>query len=448
MNEYGANRYWEYGGMKARQMDRRKFLKDSALGIIGVGIPINSGFDPPSGFQVESVLKIKEYRMLGRTGFKASDISCGICFDAGLLNAVLDAGVNYIDTAEEYRNERTIAQAIRDRDRKTLFITTKLHIERTGDKREYLDRARRCLERLRTDYIDCLMIHSCPEVETLKNEGFHAAMRELKAEGRLRFLGVSNHGVSRRTEPKNSMEKVLLAAADDGRFDVFLMAHNYLNENNGAKVLEACKEKNIGATLMKVNPLGLYLRIKEEVESVEKEGRDVSQELLASLDRLKGRTNEIQPFVEKHRLYNHSEIRKVTAQWALADGNVSTICCRLENFDQLNDFVSVSGTKLTAMDLQKLEAYKKGYGFSYCRHGCGDCEARCPENVPVNTIMRYNHYFVAQGREKEAMLKYAALTTPKADRCRRCRGHCEPACPYGVPIQGLLSLADARLTLA
>ena len=264
-------------------MDRRKFLKDSALGIMGAGIPLKSGFASTDVLQAESPPKIKAYRMLGRTGFNVSDISCGICFDAGLLGAVLDAGVNYIDTAEEYRNERPIAQAIRGRDRKALFITTKLHIEKNGDKKEYLDRTRRCLERLRTDYIDCLMIHSCPDLETLKNKGFHAAMEELKTEGRLRFLGVSNHGVSRRTEPEISMEKVLLAAADDGRFDVFLMAHNYLNENNGAKVLEVCREKNIGATLMKVNPLGLYLRIKEDVESLEKEGREISRALLASL---------------------------------------------------------------------------------------------------------------------------------------------------------------------
>ncbi len=429
-------------------MDRRKFLKDSALGVLAAGIPLKSEFAPSRLVQAESQPKIREYRMLGRTGFHASDISCGICFDAGLLRAVLDAGVNYIDTAENYKNERVITQAIRDRNRKTLFITTKLRIEKNGDKKEYLDRTRRCLERLKTDYIDCLMIHSCPDVETLKSEGFHAAMKELKAQDRLRFLGVSNHGVSRRTEPKVSMEKVLLAAAEDGRFDVFLMAHNFLNENNGAKVLQVCREKKIGATLMKVNPLGLYLRIKDEVESLEKEGRDISQELRASLNRLGERTNEIQPFVQKYHLQNHSEIRKVTAKWALANDNVNTICCRFENFDQLNDFVSVSGTKLTAMDLQKLEAYKEGYSYTYCRHGCGDCETRCPENVPVNTIMRYNHYFVAQGREKEAMHKYAALVAPKADRCRQCRGHCEAACPYGIPIQGWLFLADNRLTFA
>jgi predicted aldo/keto reductase-like oxidoreductase len=436
------------GMMKNRAMGRRKFLKASALGVFGAGIPFKSKFVSSKDFHAESPPKIREFRMLGRTGFKVSDISCGICEDASLLNAVLDAGVNYIDTAESYENERIIAQAIQNRDRQSLFITTKLIIEKDVGKQGFIERTKKCLERLKTDYIDCMMIHSCSELETLKTEGFHAAMTELKAQGRLRFLGVSNHGVSRRTEPKVPMEKVLLAAAEDGRFDIFLMAYNFLNENNGAKVLQVCKEKNIGATLMKVNPVGLYLRFKEEVEYLEKEGRNISKGLLASLNRLKGRSDEIQPFVKKYNLENQSDVRTASVKWALTNDNVGTVCCRFENFDHLDEFVSISGKKLAAMDIQRLGAYKKGYSYTYCRHACGSCEPGCPENVPVNTIMRYNHYFVAQGREKEAMLEYAALAAPKADRCRQCPGHCEKACPYGVPIQGLLALADNRLTLA
>jgi predicted aldo/keto reductase-like oxidoreductase len=292
------------------------------------------------------------------------------------------------------------------------------------------------------------MIHSCPDAATLKTEGFHAAMTELKAQGRLRFIGVSNHGVSRRTQPEGSMEKVLLAAAEDGRFDVFLLAYNFLNENNGAEVLHVCKDKNIGATLMKVNPVLLYQRLKENAENLEKEGKDIDESLLAAIERLKGRSDEIQPFVKKYNLENPSEIRKAAVQWALNNPDVSTICCRFDNFTHLEEYVPLSGTRLIARDAQRLEAYKRGLSFTYCRHACGECESVCPEHVPVNTIMRYNHYFAAQGREKEAMSKYASLAAPKADRCQQCSGHCEASCPYGVPIQGLLALAHNRLTFA
>ncbi|UCC39270.1 MAG: aldo/keto reductase [Candidatus Aminicenantes bacterium] len=432
--------------IKTRAMNRREFVKASAFGVFGTGILLKSALAFENDYQPELQLKIKEYRTLGRTGFKVSDISCGIYRDIGLLNAVLDTGVNYIDTAESYGNEHILGQAIQNRNRKSLFITTKLLIRKDVSKQGFLKRAKKCLERLNTDYIDCMMIHSCPDVETLKTEGFHAAMTELKAQGRLRFLGVSNHGVSRRTEPKVSMEKVFLAAAEDGRFDVFLMAYNFLNENNGAKVLRVCKEKNIGATLMKVNPVLLYQRIKENAERLEKEGKDIDEGVIASLNRLKGRTDEIQPFVKKYNLENQSEIRKASIKWALNNPDISTVCCRFQNYTHLEEYVPLSGTRLTAMDARILAAYNKDCGYTYCRHACGECEPECPENVPVNTIMRFNHYFVAQGREKEAMLKYAALKTPKAARCKQCSGHCETVCPYGVPIQGLLALAHNRLT--
>jgi predicted aldo/keto reductase-like oxidoreductase len=82
------------------------------------------------------------------------------------------------------------------------------------------------LEELQTDYIDCMMMHMPEKTDTLKLEGFHAAMQELKAEGRVRFVGVSHHGSFWFADPAETMENVLLAAADDGRFDVFLMAYN------------------------------------------------------------------------------------------------------------------------------------------------------------------------------------------------------------------------------
>jgi predicted aldo/keto reductase-like oxidoreductase len=227
-----------------------------------------------------------------------------------------------------------------------------------------------------------------------------------------------------------------------------LLAYNFLNENNGAKVLRICIEKNIGTTLMKVNPVLLYQRFKEDAENLEKEGKDIDERLLASLDRLKGRNDEIQPFVKKYNLENISEIRKASVQWALNNPDVNTVCCRFQNFTHLEEYVPLSGTRLMATDALRLDAYKRGFSFTYCRHACGKCESECPENVPVNTIMRFNHYFVAQGREKEAMRKYAALAMPKADRCQQCSGHCEAACPYDVPIQGLLALAHSRLTLA
>jgi ferredoxin len=113
----------------------------------------------------------------------------------------------------------------------------------------------------------------------------------------------------------------------------------------------------------------------------------------------------------------------------------------------LENFISLSGTRLEDMEKKKLAAYKEGCGPLYCRHACGICESVCPNRVPVNTIMRYNHYFEAQGKEKYAMKCYAKMSAPKADLCAQCQGYCESACPYGVSIQGLLTLAHRTLSL-
>jgi ferredoxin len=67
--------------------------------------------------------------------------------------------------------------------------------------------------------------------------------------------------------------------------------------------------------------------------------------------------------------------------------------------------------------------------------------------VPVNTILRYQHYFAAQRREKEAMGYYAGIPGVRADACRDCGAPCEAACPYGVPVQGMLLVAHDTLSM-
>ncbi len=95
-----------------------------------------------------------------------------------------------------------------------------------------------------------------------------------------------------------------------------------------------------------------------------------------------------------------------------------------------------------------LASYESLLGRYYCRHACGICEPSCPYQVPINTIARYGHYFDVQSREKQAIRKYAALSGTKAEPCIECEGHCEAACPHGVPVRTLLTRAHQKLTLA
>jgi len=440
--------------MRTKQLiGRRKFIKSAAFGIAGAAVlerAARGESEAQSAQPSEKIPpKIKEYRVLGRTGFQVSDLGTGYIQDFGVFSAMVDAGVNYIDTGESYPGaHKLIGRVLKGRDRKKIFLTSKMQPEGAITREGFLKRARKGLEDLETDYFDCMMLHMPERVETLKTEGFHAAMQELKTEGRVHFLGVSHHGSFWFRDPEESMDRVLLAAVEDGRFDVFLMAYNFLQMDRGEGVIQAAKEKKVGITLMKTKPVGNYSAMKSMIDELEKEGKEVHPLYREGLARYKDIADRAEPFVKKYNLQNPDEIKEAALRFALSNPDIHTVCCSAKTYAEAEQFLRQSGSRLSEKDGATLARYKEVCGTLYCRHACGVCEPECPRGVPVNTIMRYHHYFAAQGREREAMLKYARIPGARAEECGHCPGHCEKACPYGVPIQGMLLLAHDQLTLA
>ncbi len=436
--------------MQSRRLSRRGFIRGTLTALTGAGLTgIPSLAKSVPGLETSSP-KIKEYRMLGRTGFKVSDVGFGSgeLNEPALLEAILDAGVNYIDTAESYLrggSERTIGGVIQKRDRKKVFISTKLGIRNNTTKQQIIEKANKCLERLKTEYVDCLMMHMPSSREALNHTGYHEAFIELKSQGKVRFRGLSNHGPQWGDVPE-TMELVATSAAADGRFDVMLFVYNFLQKEQGQRILDACQEHKVGATLMKTNPVLNYLEMKGNRDNAEAAGQNTAG-MDRILPRLKERYDAAQDFIREHGLQDFNQIREAAVQFVLSNSQINTACLTIKNFDDLEFYVGLSGKKITAAQQKTLALYEAGMGQFYCRHACGICEAKCPSRVPVNTIMRYHHYFRAQGREKSAMLKYAALPGSQANVCGDCSGHCEQACPYGVPIQGQLWLAHQTLTL-
>lgn len=437
---------------KQKGLDRRSFIKASALGLAGVtaGLSAKPSF-ADQGSETEFP-KIKEYRTLGRTGFKVSDIGIGTArvYPVPVMNAVLDAGVNYIDTADGYGRgaaEKNIGEAIKGRDRKSLFITTKIRMRGVSSKQQVTEKVQQCLQRLQTDYVDCLMAQGPPTVESLKDENFHQGMDQLKKEGKVRFVGVANHG-SHFQGQGETMEEVLVGAVEDGRFDVLLLVYNFLQKEAGEQILEAAAKKDVATTIMKSDPLGMYFQMKERIERMKKEGETVDERTQRYMTRMEETAKQAESFIQKNNLKNPSEIKAAALKFVLANPKVNILNLAFNNFDDVQKYLKLSGSGLGKAEKNMLAAFKEGCGQLYCRHACGLCESSCPHHVPVNTIMRYNHYFDAHGSEKYAMEKYAKLETPKADSCRNCAGICEQSCPYGVPIQGLLNIAHTQLTLA
>jgi predicted aldo/keto reductase-like oxidoreductase len=434
------------------EIDRRKFFKQSALGIAGTGL-LSSGL-PLLGNQepTGSPLKINKYRTLGRTGFKVSEICSGMPQNEAVLNRLLDAGVNYIDVAASYSNgkfEQNTGNAMKNRDRKAIFITTKLNVRKGDTKESFVRRTKEFLVRLQTDYIDCMMIHSAQRADEVKSPEFHAAMKQLKKEGKVKFVGVACHGTSYPTSGKkiDSMEKVLMTAAHDGRFDILLMVYNFLTKDPSERILKVCKEKNIGVTLMKVNPVSDYLQVNDMIKELEDEKKKVPKHYESMRISFEKQAEQMMAYLKMDNLKNPAKIREAAIRFVLNNPAVHTVCCTCLNFNEANAFIKLAGMPLTGEDRHALDAYQLSFGKLYCRHGCGLCESLCPQHVPVNTIMRYNHYFVSQGREKHAMSEYKKLPGHKAELCSNCPGFCETACPHNVSIHALLNLAHKRLTL-
>lgn len=116
---------------------------------------------------------------------------------------VLDAlsvGYRSIDTAQSYFNEEEVGRAVEKSGikRNEIFLTSKVWIESYGYE-ACRESVLRSLDKLRTDYLDLMLIHQ-PFGDTY---GAWRALEELYKEGKLRAIGISNHYVDRMVEFAN-----------------------------------------------------------------------------------------------------------------------------------------------------------------------------------------------------------------------------------------------------
>ena len=412
--------------------------------------------------------KIRKYNRLGRTGFQVSDISmgCGRIAEPDVVRYAFDNGINFLDTAEGYGNgdsERTIGAAMPNLERKKVFIVTKLKVEPKEASASIVRRLGKSLERLKTEYVDALYMHSVTDRAMLNHAGFHQAIKELRAAGKVRFCGISSHGP--RDQKGDSMEDVLCAAAADGRFDLMLLVYNYLNAAAGEKVLAACKAKDVGATLMKVVPAVLKLPTLDPRALTDEQeqlitmlaGRGMNraaaiayiQKRYAYMRAEQGKHQaEVDAFVARHKVQTDDDLSASSVQWVLRNPNVHTVCVSLPDFDALNAYLPLSGKPLSTAALRRLQAHAAACGAVHCRVGCTACAQACPRALPTSTVMRYTYYFQQQRRQKLAMQKYAALTGGD-DPCAGCDGRpCLGACPHGVDVQIHLAVAHKLLSLS
>ena len=257
------------------------------------------------------------------------------------------------------------------------------------------------------------------------------------------------------------MADVLCAAAEDGRFDVMLLVYNFLNHDDADRILAACKANRVGATAMKtapgvlrpdpVDPDNLTEAQQQYVARMTNRG-STRERAIQQLQSRARRQNELyertRPFVERYGIQSEEQLRLGSIHWAIQNPDMHSACVSMPDFAMVDKVVALSGTGLTPVEQDVLGACESVLSDQYCRHGCIACAKHCPAGVPVSTIMRYAYYCEGQGREKDAMARYARLRGVDGSACAACSAPCSGACPFGIDIQPQMLQAHELLTLA
>ena len=151
------------------------------------------------------------YRSLGETGMRVSEISLGTWAFGGewgtvseddayaALNRAIDLGVNFLDTADVYgdgRSEKLIGRLLKDRPSDEIFVATKAgrrldpHTAEGYNAENLSAFVERSLRNLGVEALDLLQLH-CPPTEAYRQDSTFEALEELQRAGKIK-----NHGVS------------------------------------------------------------------------------------------------------------------------------------------------------------------------------------------------------------------------------------------------------------
>jgi aryl-alcohol dehydrogenase-like predicted oxidoreductase len=313
-----------------------------------------------------------EYRYLGRTGLRVSEICLGSMqfgWTAGeelsyqILSAAYEAGVNFIDTADVYSRwvkgnkggeaETIIGEWLKNSGvpRHQLVIATKVRT-RVGDgpndeglsRVHILQAVDASLRRLHTDYIDLYQAHWLDEgvriEETLR------AFDDLVHQGKVRYIGCSNYPAWRLTEALWTSEHNRLA-----RYDALQPHYNLVHRAEFERELAAvCRAYGLG--VIPYSPLaagfltGKY-RPERSVESarLNRASQHFNERNWTLLEQMEGLGKDKGGY----------SISQVAIAWLLADPLVTSPIIGPRTLEQLQDNLQATQLKLTQEDKKRLD---------------------------------------------------------------------------------------------
>ena len=368
-----------------------------------------------------------EYRELGRTGIKVSVIALGCegfvanegVLTEQLLNAAEQGGINCIDLyAPQPEMRSRLGKWLRGRRGKFILqahlctVWQEGQYKRTREIGEVKASFEDLLTRLATDYIDIGMIHyvdSLEDWEAVAGGPVMAYAREMQAQGKIRYIGLSSHN------PAAAMQ-----AVQSGLIDVLMFSVNPCYDLQQAN--EDCYAlwdgKNYDRKLVNMDPerealyetcsrLGVAITVMKAFG-----GGDLLDEELSPA----GKALTVNQCLH----------------YALTRPGVAAVMSGAHTVDELEKCLEY----ITAADVEKdyaaaFAALPKISWEGHCMY-CGHC-APCPQGIDVAAVTKFLNLTKAQNSVPETVREHYAALRHHAGECVKC-GACEKRCPFKVTV--------------
>lgn len=376
---------------------RRQFLQAGmalpAAGLMSSNNPKATFETPPDTKEPPKVV----YRTLGKTDLKPSGVGYGIGYVpyTDVVARALDMGINYYDTARDYKDsERIFSGVIKGRQRDKIIIATKSPSYRKEQILKDLDTS---LSELGTDYLDIWHLHARDSPASIP-DGALEAMQMAKQSGKARYLGFSCH------KPYAMVDFIINTKV----FDVMQMTYSY--------------------------PIGGRLR-NDAVDKLHKAGIGViAMKVVVAVSGL-----NLANFSGKPKSGGETPLAGI--KWVLTNPGIGTTVPHMTTIAELEMNFRAMSEPYTDKDEQLLYTMNEQIRPYYCRM-CYECDGTCPKGMPVTDVLRFLAYHDFCGNYHQAAMSFKGLAKEIRDvRCSDC-SECAVKCPNGVHVRDRLIRAQ------
>jgi len=303
-----------------------------------------------------------------------------------IVSSCFDLGINFFDTSRVYTtSEERIGKALAGR-REEAIIATKT-VSRTAEK--ISEDLAKSLEQLGTDYVDLYQFHNVSTEDDLKTViapgGLLGVVRRAKEEGTVRHIGITSHRLD-----------VAREAVKADCFETVMIALNFVNTEAADDLLAVAKEHDTGVIVMKSmaggmleNPVLAFKYLMQFPDVLPLIGIAKEEEMEENIRIVEAG----EPITED----DQREMDRIRRE-------LGTGFCRMCNYCQpCSQQIMISAIMYTKVAITRFDPKRifEGEWNTFMEKvpdciDCGECEGRCPYNLPVRE------------RIKEAADKYAA----------------------------------------